>query len=120
MFTSFTIVYLGTQLSIVLSFTYSKLAGVNEGIITSIWAITPLFGALLDLLVFRVKLSGRHLAGVLTLVACAACISLSSLTEKNQITEELRTVHPGIPVAIATLGSVLMAVRSFQGKHMVV
>lgn len=79
LFLTFTAVYLGTQLSIVLSFGYSQKAGVNEGIITSVWAITPLFGALLDYLMFGVKLSSKHLIGVFSLVACAALISLSSL-----------------------------------------
>ena len=57
LFLLFTAVYFGTQLSIVMSFSYSHLAGVNEGVITSVWAVTPLFGPLLDYLVFGVKLT---------------------------------------------------------------
>ena len=57
LFLFFTAVYFGTQLSIVLSFSYSQKAGVNEGIITSVWAVTPLFGSLFDYLIFGVKLS---------------------------------------------------------------
>lgn len=82
LFLSFTAVYFGTQLSIVLSFGYSQQAGVNEGIITSVWAVTPLFGALFDYIIFGVKLSQKHLIGVFALVACAALISLSSVVNQ--------------------------------------
>ena len=84
LFLFFTAVYFGTQLSIVLSLSYSQRAGVNEGIITSIWAVTPLFGSLFDYLIFGVKLSEKHLIGVFALVACAALISLSSAVN-NQV-----------------------------------
>jgi drug/metabolite transporter (DMT)-like permease len=69
----------------VLAFSYSQLSGVNEGIITSIWAITPLFGALLDYWAFNVRLTLKHLIGVLALIACATCISLSSLFTQQAI-----------------------------------
>ncbi len=79
-FLCFSGIYLGSMVSIVLSFSYSQKAGVNEGIITSIWAITPVFSAILDYIAFSVKLQGRHLIGVITLIICATCISLSNIT----------------------------------------
>lgn len=86
MFAAFTLIYLGSQLIIVLSFGYSQRAGVNEGIITSIWAITPLFGAILDFMAFGVQLSTKHTVGVVALIACAACISLSSIGSPSKFT----------------------------------
>lgn len=94
-----------------MSFTFSHLAGVNEGVITSVWAVTPLFGALLDYLVFGVKLTKKHLVGVLTLVFCATLISLSSFTAPVTINENA-TMAAWVPVATAMLGSVLMSIRS--------
>ncbi|TNV78674.1 hypothetical protein FGO68_gene17190 [Halteria grandinella] len=118
-FLLFSSVYLFTQLSIVLAFSQSLQAGVNEGIITSIWAITPLFSALLDYLIFQVSLSVKHLVGVVSLVACAGCISLSSLMGEGASGRE-SSISPAVPVAVAIVGSILMAVRSFQGKQLVV
>lgn len=84
MFAAFTLIYLGSQLIIVLSFSYSQRAGVNEGIITSIWAVTPLFGAVIDFIAFGVRLSTKHSVSVIALVACAACISLSSIGSQSK------------------------------------
>ena len=116
LFFTFTIIYHGTQLSIVLSFSFAQRAGVNEGIITSIWALTPLFGAVFDRLAFGVKLEGRHLAGMLVMSACATCISLSGFKGQGSTGD----LHPAVPVSVAMVGAILMAARSFQGKHMVV
>lgn len=122
-FLLFTSIYLGTQLSIVLAFSFAAQANMNEGIVSTIWAVTPLFGAIFDYACFRVRLSSKHLLGVCALVACAACISLSSLLKDSSPGDAAlptASVHPILPVIIAVIGSILMALRSFQGKQIVV
>jgi drug/metabolite transporter (DMT)-like permease len=89
---------------------------VNEGIITSVWAVTPLFGALLDYFAFGEKLSRKHLIGVFSLVGCAALISLSSITNQVSDISGTFTVAPWVPVAMAIMGSVFMSIRSLQCK----
>jgi len=54
-------------------------AEINAGIITTIWSINPLIGAVADKLIFGRAFQLRHMIGVFALIGCAACISLSGV-----------------------------------------
>ena len=55
---------------------FAARAGVNVGVITCIWSISPLFIAVLDFLIYGQTLSYYHLIGLIALVLSAASISL--------------------------------------------
>lgn len=71
----------------ILTFYFSALADVNPGIITTIWAINPLFTAILDFLIYGQRLQKFHIAGILCLVFCVAFISLSKVGNKPEENE---------------------------------
>jgi multidrug transporter EmrE-like cation transporter len=57
-------------------------AGLNIGIVTTIWAINPFTSALMDYLIYRTALYTHHWLGMFCLIACAIMISFSTAEEK--------------------------------------
>jgi len=62
-----------------MTFYYAKLANINVGIIATIWAINPLYMAILDYIVNAQKLTSKHLIGMVCLISCTLLISFSSV-----------------------------------------
>lgn len=60
-------------------------AGVNIGIVTTIWAINPFTSALMDWIIYGIALSFHHWFGMLGLIVCAVLISLSSVFKDNVV-----------------------------------
>ncbi len=85
-------------------------ANLNAGIVSTIWAVTPLYGAVLDYLFFGQRLSTRHIVGVFTLIACAASISLANVIAAEPGAEKPArepTVEGWVPVVIAVFTPLL-------------
>lgn len=83
-------------------------AGVNIGIVTTIWAINPFTSALMDWIIYGVALKAHHWFGMFGLVLCAALISLSSMFTENEIIREDGEVQILIPAYIPILMSFVM------------
>ena len=118
----FCLVYLGIQSSVVVTFGLSLEANLNAGIVTTIWAVTPLYGAVLDYLFFGQRLTTRHIIGVITLIACAASISLANVigVESTGGDKPIRepTVKGWIPVVIAVFTPLLFVSQGLITKHL--
>ena len=64
---------------VLMTLSLSVAAQINPGIITTIWSISPLIGALADKIIFGRSFQFRHMIGVFALIGCADCISLSGV-----------------------------------------
>ena len=63
---------------------FAGLARINVGVITTIWAVNPLFMAIIDSIIFKQKLLYYHYIGMFSIVACTLIISVSRLFEKDK------------------------------------
>jgi hypothetical protein len=52
----------------------TNLAGINVGLITTIWAIFPLYTAIADLFIFKTRLYYHHWMGLFGMLACSLFI----------------------------------------------
>ena len=68
----------------ILTMWFSGLARINVGVITTIWAVNPLFLAIFDSIIFKQKLFYYHYIGMLSIVGCTLIISLSRLFYNNE------------------------------------
>ena len=98
-------------------------AGINAGIVTTIWAINPLFGALFDKIIFGQNLTGRHFIGVGCLIVCAALISLSgvitpSVSDLSEEDAPVYTVQPYVPVILALITPIFFTSECITMKYL--
>ena len=70
--------------SIMVCFSKSHQAGLNIGIAQAVWAISPFFVALMERFGYGVGLKVSQMLGVLAMIACAVCISLSELFKTKE------------------------------------
>ena len=61
---------------------FSNMSGVNVGVITTMWSIEPLFGALLDRIINGQKLSINHAIGIILIVSGAISIGYAGIYKK--------------------------------------
>lgn len=78
-FIVFSLIYVGVQVIVVVTFGLCLRAGVNAGIVSTIWSIGPFISALFDYLFYGQKLMKAHIIGVVLMIISAASISLSSV-----------------------------------------
>jgi len=70
------VIFLFVNCNIFLTMYYAHLADVNVGVITTIWAVQPLFGAILDKLIYDEDLKFSYIFGILLIAASSVCIGL--------------------------------------------
>jgi len=63
---------------------FAALAHVNAGIITTVWAVTPLFLAITDCCFFHIKLEYFHYIGMFSIVLCTIILSLNGVLQNGQ------------------------------------
>jgi len=61
---------------VMLTMKYSLMAGVNIGLVITIWAINPFTSALMDYFVYSSKLQCFHWLGMGGLLLCAVLVAL--------------------------------------------
>ena len=64
---------------VVITLYLSAKAGVNAGLITSIWSITPFCFSVAERVLYGTKMQVNHFIGMLLIMACAILLSLSSV-----------------------------------------
>jgi hypothetical protein len=79
-------IIVGIFYSVLVSLGLAIKAGINLGLVVSIWAIGPFLAALLDLFCYRVPMQTFHILGMISMLTCAILISLSG----GQAVEEIR------------------------------
>lgn len=60
---------------------FAARAGVNAGIITTLWSLNPLYIAVCDYFFFGTKLRYYHHVGTFAIIVCIILISLSGVIE---------------------------------------
>jgi drug/metabolite transporter (DMT)-like permease len=104
-------------LCIGLTFSTSKKSGLNPGIATAIWSLTPVFSAFADKVIYKVELQTYHMVGIFFMVSCGVAVGISDIIvpqEKILLPEQIATGQdvfvPTLPVYVAVLCSILMPV----------
>lgn len=64
---------------VVITLYLSAKAGVNAGLITSIWSITPFCFSVAEKVLYGTKMKTNHFIGMLLIMICAVLLSLSSV-----------------------------------------
>lgn len=72
-----------TGIAILLAFEYAYLSGVNQGVISTLFAITSIYLALIFWIFFKESMTIFDFVGMLMLVACALMIIFSKGEEVN-------------------------------------
>ena len=63
---------------------FAALAHINVGIITTVWALTPLFMAIADSCIFHIKLEYFHYIGMFCIVICTVVLSLNDVINQDR------------------------------------
>ena len=66
-------------IGVIISLKFSRLAGLNIGIASTIWSFLPFFVAFLELLIYGTRIKPFQFMGMLFLVITAVLIALSDL-----------------------------------------
>jgi len=109
----------------ILTFHYAIRADINVGVISTVWAINPLFLAVLDFLIYKQQLTKKHLLGMISLVLCAVCISLSRVVQPDtahgsiKIYEESERVPAWIPTLFSVITPIGFAISGMLVKWLV-
>lgn len=62
---------------------YSHMAGVNVGVITTIWSVQPLIAAFIDYFVNKEIIGFHHFVGMVLIVCGAVCIGYSGTAKAS-------------------------------------
>lgn len=65
------------QFLVLVNFGASNAAGINIGLIATLWSLNPFFVSLFEYLFFRHSLSGKQFCGMLLILLCAVFLGLS-------------------------------------------
>lgn len=120
---AFSLLYFLTQNLAFLTMWFAGLARINVGVITTIWAVNPLFMAIIDSIIFKQKLLYYHYIGMFSIVACTLIISVSRLFEKDKTSfsekEEISNILPSwIPALFGILTPVCFTASGILSKHL--
>ncbi|CDW78502.1 UNKNOWN [Stylonychia lemnae] len=119
-FLLYALVYLTYQSLVVLTFNFSLQANVNPGLVSTIWATTPLFAGFLDYMLFGQRLTMKHFIGVICLTVCVACISITPVIYSADPNDNLKTqtMQPWVPVTLALISPIFFATSNIQTKFL--
>jgi drug/metabolite transporter (DMT)-like permease len=111
-------------MTIVFTFLYSKRAGLNIGIATSIWSLNPFMTAVLDRFVYGSEIKRYHVVGMSSLVICAVLVSMSELfitSTQNRIDSPYQDKPPIVyALLISFLMPTICALFTLIEKYVVV
>ena len=104
------IVQTGIFLSIGLTFSTSQKSGLNPGIASAIWSLTPVFAATADKIIYKVELEFYHMVGIFFMVLCGVAVGISDVVVPKMIDDiiEPNEFVPTLPVYVAVLCSIVM------------
>jgi drug/metabolite transporter (DMT)-like permease len=113
-----------TFFAVVYTMQFSYKAGVNQGIIASIFSSSIVYSAIIFYFLYDENLSHRHIVGIVFFVGCVALISIGkSKLSTNVIStdEELLLQHQYLvkAVAMALVTSLILTISSVVMRHYV-
>jgi drug/metabolite transporter (DMT)-like permease len=94
-------IYTTISFLVLIIFMLCRKSGMNAGIVTTIWSTSPLFGAMLDYLIFGQKLNSSHIAGVFCVVLCAIFISISNVLSTTRTDGTIEDTSKWVPIVMA-------------------
>ena len=68
---------------------FSKEAGLNQGVISTLLSLASLFNIIIFYLKFGEKISPLHFIGIFLMIACIVCISVAATTDSEDEEEKL-------------------------------
>lgn len=80
-FMAFSLVHFGILIFVLGSVYFAVEAGVNTGIIISLWSITPFLAAIVDYVMFRQVLKLNQIIGIILFVICIVLLSMKDTIE---------------------------------------
>lgn len=92
----------------ILTLEYAILAGINQGVLTTLFGLRSIFLAFIGVLLFKETMNSCHYLGIAAMLACSVIISLSSHTEDQQKVivygeeAEGKSAYAAVLMAIAT------------------
>ena len=70
--------YTGIDLGIFVTMYFAHRAGLNVGIITALWGISPLIMSICERLIFGTPLLFTNVIGIFFMIGSTVCVSLSN------------------------------------------
>ena len=124
-FIAYLFIYILNQLGCLWTVYYAMAAGLNIGVITAIWSVTPFFMALGDKIFYNTPLSTPNLIGMVFIVASTVILSLIKILDPEFAaqTDALKTQHiylveTYIPVLFGVAVPLVMAGRVMLIKNL--
>lgn len=108
---------------VVITLYLSAEAGVNAGLITSIWSITPFCFSVAERVIYGTKMKAYQFVGMFMIMMCAILLSLSSVIYPPDISNTKTTLNvhklPAyVPVIFGVLTPVFFTLFGMTQKHM--
>ena len=120
-FVCYCLIYLLIQLLAIYTMYFANKAGVNVGIITTIWSLNPLFMATADFFIFGQPLKHYHYQGLISILICSVVISLSGMANAAPVISNGKiepTVPTWIPVLFGIVTPVSFTMSGIMTKHL--
>ena len=99
----------------------SNQAGINVGIITTIWTVFPLYTALADKVMFNTKMEYYHWVGLTSMLICSLLISAQGIIDQMKIGQTKVVVHKlptWIPVIMGVLTPMTFTIVAILTKYL--
>ena len=112
------VIFLLVNCSIFLTMYYAHLANVNVGVITTIWAVQPLAGALMDKLLNDEPLHISHLVGIILVIISSLCISFKPAEVVISITESIIDFPKWPAILLGFLTPCFFLTSALFNKHL--
>ena len=99
---------------------FANSAGVNVGVITTIWSLNPLFMAIADYIFNNQKLHYYHIIGLISITLCCIVISLSGVVGVAPATQEVKVYDTPmwIPVLFGIATPMFFTTNGLLTKHL--
>lgn len=82
-------VYMGTGIIIIYSFKFSLAGGLNQGIVTTIFGLTPFMSAVMFYFAFKEVLNISQLIGMVFMIICIVMIGFGVSNQEDTIAENV-------------------------------
>lgn len=99
---------------------FSNLAGVNVGVITTIWSLNPIFLAIADYFINKQKLKYYHSIGLISIICCCVAINLSDVFKSsapNKVSQSNQS-QVWVPVIFGILTAMAFTSNGMLTKHL--
>lgn len=105
---------------VIICFKYALYAGLNQGVITTIFTLSGIYVAIISWFMFNEKLDKFHITGMLLLISCTVLIVLSKPTSHQEKLEvydtEVTEVSNLWPVGFALITTFIYSFRTIYVK----